>query len=48
MSIIGFLLKRKTEMAKPNTQRVCIGKYKISSHAQNRLVDSSRSLKSQI
>lgn len=31
-------------MAKPNTKHVRIGKYEISSHAQNRVADSSRNL----
>lgn len=45
MSILGFLFKPKKEMAKKNTKHVRIGKYEISSHAQNRTVDSSRNLK---
>ena len=45
MSILGFLLKPKRKMAKPNTKRVRMGKYTITSHAQNRTVDSSRNLK---
>ncbi len=32
-------------MAKSNTKHVRIGKYEVSSHAQNRTVDSSRNLK---
>lgn len=32
-------------MAKPNTKHVKIGKYEISSHAQNRTVDPTRNLK---
>ena len=45
MSILGWLLKPKKEMAKENTKHVRIGKYEISSHAQNRTVDTSRNLK---
>lgn len=32
-------------MAKENTKHVRIGKYEVSSHAQNRTVDTSRNLK---
>lgn len=45
MSIISWLLKSKKEMAKENTKHVRIGKYEVSSHAQNRTVDTSRNLK---
>lgn len=45
MSILSWLLKPKKEMAKENTKHVRIGKYEISSHAQNRTVDTSRNLK---
>ena len=45
MSILGWLLKPKKEMAKENTKHVRIGKYEVSSHAQNRTVDTSRNLK---
>lgn len=45
MSIISFLLKPKKEMAKANTRHVHMGKYTITSHAQNRLVDPLRKLK---
>ncbi len=45
MSILSWFLKPKREMAKPNTKHVRMGKYKISSHAQNRTVDTSRNLK---
>jgi hypothetical protein len=45
MSILSWFLKPKKEMAKPNTKHVRMGKYKISSHAQNRIVDTSRNLK---
>ena len=31
-------------MAKPNTRHVRIGKYKVTSHAQNRTVDPTRKL----
>lgn len=44
MSIISFLFKPKKEMAKKDTKRVKVGKYEVSSHAQNRVVDPKRSL----
>lgn len=45
MSILGFLLKPKKEMAKKNTKRVRMGKYTITRHAQNRIVEPARNLK---
>lgn len=39
MSLIGWLLKPKWLMAKKHTKNVKIGKYTISSHAQNRVAD---------
>lgn len=45
MSIISWLFKSKREMAKPNTRPVKMGKYTITSHAQNRTVDPARSIK---
>ena len=42
MSILGFLFKPKKEMAKKNTKRVKVGKYVITKHAQNRIVEKSR------
>ncbi len=45
MSIISFIFKPKKEMAKKDTKQVKVGKYLISSHAQNRTVDISRNLK---
>ena len=45
MSILSWFLKPKREMAKPNTRHVRIGKYRITSHAQNRIVDPARKLK---
>jgi hypothetical protein len=44
MSIIGFLFKPKREMAKPNTKHVMVGKYTLTSHAQNRIVDKTRKM----
>lgn len=32
-------------MAKKNTKHVKVGKYKVSSHAQNRIAEKSRNLK---
>lgn len=45
MSILSFLFKPKKEMAKENTKHVKVGKYELSSHAQNRTVEKSRNLK---
>lgn len=45
MSILSWFLKPKREMAKANTKHVRMGKYEVSSHAQNRTVDSARNLK---
>ena len=45
MSILGWLFKSKKEMAKPDTKRVKMGKYTVTSHAQNRTVDPARNLK---
>ena len=44
MSIISWLFKPKREMAKPNTRPVKMGKYTITSHAQNRTVQPDRRL----
>ena len=48
MSILSWFLKSKKEMAKENTSRVRMGKYEVSSHAQNRIVEPSRKLKKKI
>ena len=45
MSILSFLFKPKKEMAKENTKRIRVGKYKVSSHAQNRIVQPNRHLR---
>ena len=45
MSILSWFLKPKQEMAKENTKHVKMGKYVISSHAQNRVAQKSRNLK---
>ena len=45
MSLLSFLFKSKKEMAKENTKHVKVGKYTITSHAQNRIVDNTRDLK---
>ncbi len=42
MSILSFLFKSKTELAKKNTNHVKLGKYTLTSHAQNRVVDPNR------
>ena len=44
MSILSWFLKPKRAMAKENTKHVRMGKYKISSHAQNRTADKKRKL----
>lgn len=44
MSILGFLFKPKKEMAKKNTKRVKVGKYTITKHAQNRIVEEVRKI----
>lgn len=44
MSIIGFLFKPRKEMAKENTKYVRVGKYTITKHAQNRIVDKTRKI----
>ena len=45
MSILSWLLKPKRKMSQPNTRWVRLGKYTVTSHAQNRTVDTSRNLK---
>ena len=45
MSIFGWFLKPKKNMAKANTKHIRIGNYTVTSHAQNRTVDPSRNLK---
>lgn len=45
MSILGWFLKPKRNMAKEHAKHVRIGKYEVSSHAQNRIADPSRKLK---
>ncbi len=45
MSILGWFLKPKKDMAKSNTKPVRIGKYNVTSHAQNRIVDKARKLR---
>ncbi len=45
MSILNFLLKSKKEMNNKNTKKIRVGKYTLTSHAQNRIVDSTRNLK---
>ena len=44
MSILGFLFKPKSEMAKDDTKHVRVGKYILTSHAQNRIVDKTRKM----
>lgn len=45
MSILKWFLKPKKEMAKNCAKHVRIGKYEVSSHAQNRIADNSKDLK---
>lgn len=42
MSILSWFLKPKKEMAKKDTKHVKLGKYTITSHAQNRTVEPAR------
>ncbi|MGM9969675.1 MAG: hypothetical protein ACI35S_04685 [Anaeroplasma sp.] len=42
MSTLSFLFKSKKEMSKDNTKPVKVGKFTISSHAQNRIVEPAR------
>ena len=44
MSILGFLFKQKAEMAKKDTRHIRVGKYTLTSHAQNRIVDKTRKM----
>ncbi len=44
MSVLGFLLKPKKEMAKENTKHIKVGKYTLTPHAQNRIVDKARKM----
>lgn len=45
MGVLKYLFKSKKKMRNKNTSHVRIGKYIISSHAQNRIVDPKRNLK---
>lgn len=45
MSILGWFLKSKSSMAKEHTGWVKLGKYQVTSHAQNRVADKKRNLK---
>ena len=45
MSILSWFFKPKKKMAEKNTPNVRIGKYNVSSHAQNRVADNARNLK---
>lgn len=45
MSYISYLLKKPEEMRTEHTKPVRVGRYFLSSHAQNRIVDSSRKIK---
>lgn len=45
MSIVSWYCKSKKNMKKVNTKHVRVGKYTVSSHAQNRIVDPKRKLK---
>ena len=44
MSTLGFLIKPQKKMGKRNTCRVKVGKYTLTSHAQNRIVDKTRKM----
>lgn len=45
MSVIKYLFKSKKKMMKKDTSQIRIGKFVISSHAQNRIIDPKRKLK---
>ena len=45
MSILNWFLKPKKEMAKPYTKHVRMGKYTVTSHAQNRTVQPNKNLR---
>lgn len=42
MSILDFLLKSNEDMARKDTRIVRVGKYTLTKHAQNRIVDKNR------
>jgi len=44
MSILSFLFKSKKEMAKENTKHVKVGRYTLTPHAQNRIVEKTRKI----
>ena len=44
MSIISFLLKPKCRMSKNHTRPIKIGKFILSSHAQNRIAQKDRKI----
>ena len=44
MSILSFLLKPRKDMEKDHTKTVKLGKYTVTSHAQNRIVQKDRKL----
>ena len=48
MSIVSWLLKSKSDMAKKNTPCVKLGKYTLTSHAQNRVADPTRKTKKEM
>lgn len=45
MSVLKYWFKSKKKMMNKNSSQIRIGKYIISSHAQNRIVDPKRNLK---
>lgn len=45
MSWLSFLLKSKKDMGNKTTKRVKVGRYLVSSHAQNQIVNKDRNLK---
>ena len=42
MSLLSFILKSKKDMAKENTRPIRIGRYTLSKHVQNRIVNPTR------
>lgn len=45
MSVLGFLFKPKKKMSERNTKHVRMGKYTLTSHAQNRTVQPNKNLR---
>lgn len=44
MSLVSWFIKSKKDMSKKGTRNVRLGKYIVSSHVQNRVVEKERKL----